>query len=59
MRQALAHRLTRLAQQVQARNAPRWPEADAAVERLRSHAIATLKALLGFAQKALFFHSFV
>ena len=46
MRQALAHGLTRLEQQVQARNAPGWPEGDAAVERLRSHAVATPEAVL-------------
>jgi hypothetical protein len=46
MSRVLAHRLTKLEQQVQARNAPRWPAVDAAVKRLRSHAVATLKAIL-------------
>jgi hypothetical protein len=46
MRQALAHRLTRLEQQAHAHNAPLWHEIHAAAERLRSHAVATLTAAL-------------
>jgi hypothetical protein len=46
MSRALVHRLTRLEQQARARTRPMWPEMRAAAERLRSHAVATLQAVL-------------
>jgi len=46
MSRALARRLARLEEQARAHNAPTWPEVHAAAERFRSHAVATLKALL-------------
>lgn len=46
MTRALARRLTRLEQHVQARNAPTWPEVHAAEERLRTQARAHIDALL-------------
>jgi hypothetical protein len=46
MHRTLAHRLTRLEQQVLTRDLSMWKEVDAALARLRTHARARVEAYL-------------